>query len=157
MELNLIEENPFKPLRQLLVVESAMLPDTWPAALPLLEEGKAYWENWTTLEIIYERLTAGTLQLWLMNDEDEFLLAMLTEIQLHPNYKSFNIKWMGGCDLDSALENCFDEFVNLWASREGCSRVRLEGRKGWTRKLLPLGFKVKSYVMERDISEIKEH
>ena len=145
-----------EPMRQLLLVSPNTLQDIWGAVLPLFEEGKEYWGKWTTLEGIYRGISSSRLQLWLMNDEDEFLLAMLTQIVKAPKGDILKITWIEGSDVDSAMRLFFD-YMELWAHRQGISRVKLEGRRGWIRKLSSSGYELTGYVLEKDISGIKEH
>ena len=145
-----------KALRQLLLVSPDMLHTVWPATIPLLMEGKKYWEDYSTIESIYAAVNEGKTQLWLMNDDEEFMLAMITEILKWPNHLELKIMWIGGRELNSAIQQFLD-YMELWAARQGISKVKLSGRKAWTRKLLPFGYRVTEYVMEKDISGIKEH
>ncbi len=145
-----------QPLRQLLLVSPKLLDEVWLFAVELLEESPQYWQEFATLETIYKRIKATTVQLWLMNDEQGFIAAMITEVLQGVIYKELKIIWIGGTDFNSAVENGFTDYVHLWAKREGCDRVKFEGRKAWTRKLLPLGYKVKSYVMTHDLTDMKE-
>ena len=143
-------------LRQMLMVGPELLNDVWPAAVPLLLAGKKYWEDWATIDSIYNSIRSDTMQLWLMNDDEEFILAMLTNITNNAVYKTIWILWVGGKELNIALERFFDYF-ELWASRLGVSRVKMSGRLGWARKLLPHGYELTQYVVEKDISGIREH
>jgi hypothetical protein len=149
-------EAPVPDFRQLLRVSPALLDEVWTAAVPLLMEGKKYWEDWATLESIYAGVKRDTMQLWLMNDSEEFILCMLTTITENPIRKVLWILWIGGKDLDTAIKRFFD-YIELWAFRLGISRVRLSGRMAWMRKLLPQGYKLVEYVVEKDISGIREH
>ncbi len=142
--------------RQLLLVEPDFVDTVWSNAVLLLEGGRKYWQEYTTLESIYCLLKSGKIQLWLMNDEVEFILAMLTEINIHPKFKELHLMWIGGEDLESGME-LFSDYVELWAHRQGASRVRVTGRKAWTRKLLKSGYGIESYTMSKDISKMKEH
>ena len=145
-----------QPVRQLLLVPPDLLDHVWPHVQPLLMEGKKYWEEWATIESIYKGIAEGRMQLWLMNDDEEFMLAMLSEILESPVRKTLQITWLGGQDLGKAQE-LFLDYVELWASREGVSRVSLHGRKGLVRKLSPHGYELKRYVISKDISGIREH
>jgi hypothetical protein len=145
-----------QPLRQLLLVSPELLDEVWDAAKELLGESPQYWQDTFTYESLYFRIKATTAQLWLMNDETEFVAGMVTEILKGPISLDFKIIWIGGVDFDGAVRNGFTDYIHLWAKREGCTRVKFEGRKAWTRKLLPLGYKVTAYVMTHDLTDIKE-
>ena len=156
MELQSLENTESLKPRQLLWVQADILDTVWWGAVPLLLEGKKYWEEFMTLESIYNSIKSGDLQLWLMNDEDEFLLAMLTQLIRYPKILDLRLVWIGGEDLASGIELFFD-YIELWGHRQGASRVTVSGRKGWIRRLLKSGYKLESYTVCKDISEIKEH
>ena len=147
---NLAEE------RQLLLVSPSQLPLAWPHAVPLLEEGKEYWQDFATLDSLYQDLSASKLQLWMMNCDTEFILAMLTEIGIYPTTKIMRILWIGGSEVNGAIDQFLD-FAELWAHRQGVSRLQVIGRKGWVRKLKGRGYKQTQWIVSKDITGIKEH
>ncbi len=156
MDIHSIEVPNSEKVRQLLFVDPELLDHVWSDAVLLLEAGKKYWEEFATLESIYGALKNRTMQLWLVNDENEFLLGILTELIVHPTISEMRIVWIGGTDLDCAAE-LFLDYMELWAYKQGAFRVRVTGRKAWIRKLLPYGYSVESYTVTKDISHMREH
>ena len=113
-------------VRQLLRVTPELLPSVWPLK-----------------------------QLWLMNDEDEFLLAALTELTLFPKRKILNILWIGGEDLKDGVKLL--DCVEMWARKQGATKVVCQGRIGFERVLKAYGYRKRAIMLDKDISEMKEH
>lgn len=149
-------ERPQDEVRQLLLVSPETLPVVWDLARPMFAADQEHWEEFATLESIYSDLALGRFQLWLMNSEDEFLLAMLTEIIVYPPTKVMRILWMGGEELGVAIDQFLD-FMELWAYRQGISTIYVMGRKGWVRLLRSRGYAQTQWIVSKDISSLREH
>lgn len=154
--LTLVVETPHRELRQLLLVSPKTLPVVWNQARSMLVAGREHWEAFATLESLYSDLANGKFQLWLMNSDDEFLLAMLTEILVYPTTKVMRILWMGGEELQVAIDQFFD-FLELWAWRQGINSIDVVGRKAWVRLLRSRGYAQTRYIVSKDISHLREH
>lgn len=141
---------------QLLLVAPSQLPLVWDHATLLLLRGREHWEKFATLESIYEDLSSGRRQLWMVNSEDEFLMALLSEIVDYPTTKVLNILWVGGSGLEIVLY-LFLDFIELWGVRQGAGRCQVFGRKGWVRKLKGRGYTQDRWVISKDLTNIKEH
>lgn len=144
------------PEHQLLLVGEEYLPLVWPHVIPLLSQGKEHWESFATMESLYLDVSSGTRQLWTMNYEGEFVMALFTEIVSYPTTRVLNILWLGGSGLEVALY-LFLDFIELWAIRQGVSSVQVFGRKGWVRKLKRRGYEQTKWVVSKDLTNIKEH
>lgn len=141
---------------QMLLVTPELVDDLWPLAVPLLLEGKEHWEEFTSLESLKQSVTEGGLLLWLAIDRDGVFLALLTEATVYPETVSMRLVWIGGSGLDRVLEvglSCLE----LWAYRHGAKRMEVLGRPAWIRILQGEGYKLKSYLLEKDISKIGVH
>lgn len=141
---------------QLLLVGPEHLPLVWPHVIPLLLGGKEHWEEFATMESIYADLSARRRQLWVVNCEGEFILALLTEIVVYPTTKVMNILWIGGSNLDTIIY-LFLDFIELWGMRQGISSIQVFGRKGWVRRLKGRGYSQERWVVSKDLTGIKEH
>ena len=95
------------------------------------------------------------MQLWLMNDDEDFLMAMVTEIKMYDKVKSCHILCIGGEDLYRTLG--FLDYLELWARRQNCSEIVVTGRKGWKPVLRKYGYQEKTVTVIKDISHIREH
>ena len=72
---------------------------------------------------------------------------MITEIIEYPRLKAINLLFCGGDykELQSMLPS-----IEQFAKHFGCKRLYGGGRKGWLRKLKPLGF-VQEYMIRKEI------
>lgn len=143
-------------VRQLLLVSPELLSQVWPHVEPLLLEAKETWGEYYTIESILLLLQAGRAQLWTMNDRDEFILAMVTELLLFPKKKVLNILLIAGSEFREGLE-LFVDCVEMWAWKQGVTKSTAVGRKGLLRLLKPYGYSERVVALEKDISGMVEH
>jgi len=146
--------NPDK-VRQLLLVTPDLLPQVWPQVEHLFLENASIWDDYYTLDSFPPLFYEGTLQLWTMNDEEEFLLVMVTEIRTFPKVKVLNLLILVGREFKDALS--FLDYVELWANKQGAIKSAGVGRKGILRILKSCGYKEHKVTFEKDISGIVEH
>lgn len=144
-----------RPIRQLLLVSPDLLPEVWPQVIPLLLAAKEIWEEYYTLDSLLMLLQQKRMQLWTMNDENEFILALLTELLIFPKMKVLHIVFIAGNELKTGLE--FFDCIEMWARKQGAMRSYGIGRKGFLRVLRPYGYVAKAVTFEKDISGMVEH
>ena len=142
-------------LPTLFKVIPTVLPQLWDGVIPLFEKGIKYWDVFMELEDIYKLIQSGKYDLWLVMENTDVLLAILTEILNYPRVKVLRILYVGGTDLDRALE-ALDQ-LELWAKRDGATRCEVSGRMGWIRKLHSRGYNLESYLLTKDLSGLTEH
>jgi hypothetical protein len=96
--------------------------------------GKAYeWlapaierDGLVTKETVYDGLKSGYNQLWVCETA-----AAVTCLEDYAKERVCFIWLAGGSDLSKIKENM--RFIEAWAFENGCSRMRVTGRKGWLR------------------------
>ena len=115
----------------LFKVIPTVLPQLWEGVIPLFEKGRKHWEVFMELEDIYKLIQSERYDLWLVMESTDVLVAVLTEMLNYPQVKVLRILYIGGNDLDRALE-AFDQ-LELWAKRDGAVRCEVSGRMGWVR------------------------
>ncbi len=142
-------------VRQLLLVTPDLLPQVWPQIVPLLLSAKEIWEECYTLDSLLILLQQKQMQLWTMNDESEFILALLTEVLTFPKMKVLHIVFIGGRELAYGLE--FFDCVEMWAHKQGAMKSYGIGREGFLRVLKPYGYVKSAVAFEKDISHMVEH
>ena len=101
-----------------------------------------------TLGQVRERLDRGEYQLWTAQRDGVVEGAWCTRIAEYPSGKVCEIALCGGEHIERWLDLTVEP-IALWAKGLGCRRLRIYGRKGWS-KLLP-EFKEVARVIERDI------
>ena len=142
-------------VRQLLLVTPDLLPQVWPQVEHMFVENERIWGEYYTIEALPSLFHEETLQLWTMNDEDEFLLVMVTELRSFPKTKVLNVLMLFGRDFKDALQ--FADYVELWASKQGATKSIVLGREGFLRWLKPYGYEKKAVALCKDISSMVEH
>jgi hypothetical protein len=97
---------------------------------------------------VEQNVLSGVAQLWLMvEDRNNILAACVTELHATEWRKVCVIVACGGKDMDRWIE--LIEEIEKFAKAEGCSRVRIVGRKGWER-VLP-NYRTRRIVLDKDL------
>ena len=97
-----------------------------------------------------ETLTQGAMQLWIATEENSITLAMVTQIISYPQKKVLRVIAISGEKFIEAHSQ-FNDMVEAFAIRVGCSSMELWGRKGW-KKMLP-DWKDSYIVFTKDLKE----
>ena len=97
-----------------------------------------------------ETLTQGAMQLWIATEEKNITLAMVTQIVSYPQKKILRVIAISGEKFIEAHSQ-FNDMVEAFAIRVGCSSMELWGRKGW-KKMLP-DWKDSYIVFTKDLKE----
>lgn len=106
------------------------------------------WKH-TTKDRLKHQLLSGELQAWAVADPKKLEMMVLTQIA--DGALQVILAW-GDKILDAALpllDAGFDEF----ARNLDLERIEIVGRKGWERKLKPLGFKFERVILSRPVVE----
>ena len=104
----------------------------WPHARQYVMEAVRYEDpEYSELDIV-NFLMSGVLTLFVMEGE-KIAGAVVVSIHEYPMTKRCRIRWCGGEDMDDWIALIAD--VETWAAQQGCSSVRISGRKGWERVL----------------------
>ena len=74
-------------VRQLLLVTPDLLPQVWPQVEHMFIANEHIWGEYYTIKSLPFLFHEGLLQLWIMNDADEFLLVMVTELMTFSKVK----------------------------------------------------------------------
>lgn len=92
------------------------------------------------IDDIVDGLADESIQLWLVLDKMEIIGAFLTSIERDKGDWVVSLYALGGSGARGWLATC-DRMMETFAKHEGAARVRMCGRKAWTR-LLPKDFAV---------------
>lgn len=103
-------------------------------------------EAWVHLEPAAERnqhftqeglrgvLLSGEAQLWCAFRGEEMVAACVTETARVPKGMRCEVLLCGGTDMGSWLHECLP-VIEAWAKECGCTKMRIEGRRGWAKAL----------------------
>ena len=106
----------------------------WERVAPLLNEVQEHTEGEVESDDFLESLTHGDMQLWIATEENELHSIMITQIITYPQKRVLRIISIAGSDFKRLYQ--FNEMVESFAIKTGCTSLELWGRKGW-KKLLP--------------------
>ena len=106
----------------------------WDQVAPLLEKVKEHSEGEAEPDDFLEALTHGDMQLWIATEDSNMHSAMITQIVTYPQKQILRVISIAGSDFKRLYE--FNDMIESFAIRSGCSGMELWGRKGW-KKLLP--------------------
>jgi hypothetical protein len=106
----------------------------WERVAPLLDEAQEHTEGEVESDDFLESLTHGDMQLWIATEENELHSIMITQIITYPQKRVLRIISIAGSDFKRLYQ--FNEMVESFAIKTGCTSLELWGRKGW-KKLLP--------------------
>jgi len=146
----------FDPDYHLIGVPPNQVSEIWDYIRPVVMEGKKYWEDYTTVEQLYKDITQGKFQCWIVINEGVIITVFLTEIIEYPKKRVLSIVWICGSELDKYLE-CFLSYLEVWAVNLGVSSAMVTGRRGWIRKLRPLGYTQERIIVEKSVTDIRIH
>ena len=122
----------------------------WGDVSPLLLTVSQHAEGEMEPDDYLESLTHGDMQLWTAVEEKKIILAMVTQIVPYPQKKVLRIIAISGEKFKEAHKH-FNDVVESFALRVGCSSMELWGRKGW-KKMLP-EWKDSYIVFTKDLTE----
>lgn len=125
------------PCPTLYGVTSAMLPDYWSQAAPLIQQALLRTGSIDDYHLsdIYNFIMQKQMQLWVVMEAGEMIVAAVTEIVVTPRRKILAIPFTGGKygEIESWLP--YLHTLKAFGASHGCSAIRGWGRLGWKRKL----------------------
>ena len=134
-----------------LIVPPELIASIWSSLEPLLLERSDLWEMAQDLETIRTLLEAGALGLWSVAKDGVQLIWVITLFKVYPAMRTLNVCWAMGEKLESYLPMLL-EALELFAARNDCSMVVIEGRKGWERVLKPFGYKHLAHLIAKEVT-----
>lgn len=131
---------------KLSCVDPAMIEEFWPFARPLIERAvkRTNLSSWNEQE---QSIIKGDQLLWLANDGKRIEAAATTHLTVGENGPVCTITACGGENMSQWLP--LIEGIEKYARAEGCSCVRIFGRKGWSRVLAH--YTTEHVVLERQL------
>jgi hypothetical protein len=120
----------------------------WPHVAPMLKAVMA--ENDYDLPDIRKHLKERGMQLWCVFGHGIPKAACVTEVLGYPRRKVALVRLLAGGGLDSWLD-LLPEVLEIWAKDMGCTRLRISGRRGWRRRLEPMGYRFLCETVEKEL------
>lgn len=131
--------------------------DNWNMVEPFIKDAIVNQDDVVDLDYIRNRAMQGSCQIWVGQNPvtNEIDLVLVSE-SIHSNGKNVLIlRWASGKNMD---EWFFDiGLLENWAKEKGFDEIEVWGRRGWERKLRPLGYTHRFTVISRNLNEIGVH
>ena len=126
----------------------------WPDVINMLNKAVETSKGKYHINDIYEDLTKGFYNLWLIIDdkgEDKVVAALTTRLIKYPNRSSMAMDWVGGKRMAEWLPIAMEK-LSSFAKDCGCSHLEGYGRKAWIKVLKRYNWKPEyiAYRMEID-------
>tara|TARA_B100000242_G_C42989768_1_gene459455 strand:- start:348 stop:776 length:429 start_codon:yes stop_codon:yes gene_type:complete len=126
----------------------------WPDVINMLNKAVETSKGKYHINDIYEDLTKGFYNLWLIIDdkgEDKVVAALTTRLIKYPNRSAMAMDWVGGKRMAEWLPIAMEKLSNF-AKDCGCSHLEGYGRKAWIKVLKRYNWKPEyiAYRMEID-------
>tara|TARA_R110000824_G_scaffold8249_2_gene37288 strand:- start:170 stop:586 length:417 start_codon:yes stop_codon:yes gene_type:complete len=106
----------------------------WGDVAPMLAKVTRHTEGELEPDDFLEPLTHGIMQLWLVTEEGSVAAVMVTQRITYPQKTILRAIAMSGDDFEKVRG--FQDMIESYAIKTGCSALEMWGRKGW-KKLLP--------------------
>ena len=106
----------------------------WEEVAPLLDTVKEHTEGELETDDFLEPLTHGDMQLWIATEGSTVHGVMVTQLVPYPQKKILRIISLAGDNFEELRD--FQEMIEAFAVKTGCTALEMWGRKGW-KKLLP--------------------
>jgi hypothetical protein len=116
------------------IVQPEDVPYIWDQVAPLLDRVREHTEGELETDDYLGELSDGNMQLWIATENNGLHSIMVTQIAVYPQKKVLKIISMAGSEFSRLYK--FNDMVESFAIKTGCSSMELWGRKGW-KKLLP--------------------
>lgn len=130
---------------QLSTLQSDKIEGKWNEIEPFIKRVLSKVDLYYTIEYIKESLLSAEMQLWTSLEGTQIKSICITQIQIHPKYKFLEIVMQAG-QLTS-VEHL--DKIEQWGKSQGCTKVKLIGRRGW-KKALP-GYKETLVKLEKEL------
>tara|TARA_Y100000114_G_scaffold28021_1_gene23631 strand:+ start:96 stop:524 length:429 start_codon:yes stop_codon:yes gene_type:complete len=126
----------------------------WPDVINMLNKAVETSKGKYHINDIYEDLTKGFYNLWLIIDdkgEDKVVAALTTRLIKYPNRSAMAMDWVGGKRMAEWLPIAMEKLISF-AKDCGCSHLEGYGRKAWIKVLKRYNWKPEyiAYRMEID-------
>ncbi|MCK5132055.1 MAG: hypothetical protein KAR40_07895 [Candidatus Sabulitectum sp.] len=135
---------------RLKLIDRADLEEVWPIAGPLIDMAIQHAHGETTLEHLYKDLTLGERKLIMVTEEGKTLAAAVLSMSHYPRKKVCQVSFAGGQEMDKWCDQALPTVERI-AREAGADTVRIQGRKGWLRRLRDHGYDDRGIVIEKEL------
>jgi hypothetical protein len=108
--------------------------DFWPHVEKLIDKAYKFADEPMPTDLV-DQLSRGERQLWIAWDGRRVIAAALTRIVQLRSCRACHLSSLGGIEGERGRWVHLISLIESFAEQEGCTRVLIEGRKGWKRIL----------------------
>ncbi len=136
-------------------VEAQSVNILWPLVKDLVQKPVDQNLGEFNIDDVYNWLVSGYMHLWIIGNEEEIVVAVVTEFVEYPREKRLRIVLAGG--KKNNMDKWFDIFwdkdseIHKFAKQNNVKRFEVCGRDGWLRVLARVGFKKFCTVLTREV------
>jgi hypothetical protein len=131
-------------------VKTLDLPVIWPCVSGFIEKALDETDGEFSLDDIYLSLVEQKRALWVVIDDAECIAAVTTRIEEYPSGLNIAvIDFAGGRNFKAW--SMFTDYISPFYKEMGCDKLEIAGRLGWLRLHTDKGFKIRYYVMRKDL------
>jgi hypothetical protein len=134
----------------LKMIPSDKIESVWAEAGNFIEQALKYCDGETNLEYILADLVRGDRKLLTVCDGEEMIAAVILSMSVFPRKKVCHISLVGGIRMNEWCDQGLPTIEQL-AREAGADTVRIQGRKGWLRRLKTNGYKEIATVIGKDL------
>ena len=131
-----------------LCVPPGQTDQVWPIVERYIQAAVDYAAT-VDLDVLRANLRSGKYLLWLIIDGKAAMGAGVTSLSSANGVKLCTIIACGGTRMSDWL-HLIDKIEN-WAREEGCARMSIWGRRGWSRGLM--GYRQKAVILEKELDK----
>jgi hypothetical protein len=135
-------------------VPASMIPLVWDRVVPQLEKPIALSHGEVTLDSIKARIMSGDVLLITVSRGIEIIAVNTVEVrESESGLRALYIPLIGGSEMEEWMDR-FLKIVKAIAKDFNCTELRgIAARKGWMRKLKPLGWSEVSTIIKCDVGD----
>ncbi len=104
---------------------------------------------------VFDALTKGNMQLWIVSEDRMAEAIILTEICAFPLTKVLSVFLVGGKDPHLWIEGAEDVLCKF-ARAKGCDRIEAIGRPGWRKMYEKLGWQSTAVYIQKELRDGEE-
>jgi len=127
----------------------------WPKLEEALDKEPKLWDGAFTKETLREAIEEFRVQVWVLSEGEEIVLAFMTQSYLPPNgVRRLQVFWVFGQKLVEYLP-LIDMVLDRFAAKLECGVIEGQGRRGFERLVRPLGYEFEYVTYSRPVRASK--
>ena len=134
----------------LKMIQPDKIEAIWAKAGVLIDKALSHCDGESDLEHILADLVRGDRKLLTVCDNEEIIAAVVLSMSIFPRKKVCHISLVGGIRMDEWCDQGLPTIERI-AREAGADTVRIQGRRGWLRRLKTNGYKEIATVIGKDL------